>query len=222
MVFLIAMLLFSLPLYSQEGENMVKYTPEFEFQDGIYPNFSSVKRNDPIPKTRLVTEADLFSREFYKDVTKEKSIVFYDDNGVMQELKTANIWGYGRNGVLFINLGGRFHRISFMGSIGHFVATLTTYNSGYYDPYYYPRNNVNRYYRNPSSSYSSTEVRQYLIDFETGKLHEFDVNSVEILLMNDPELHDEYMSLRRRKKRQYKFVYIRKFNERNPLYFPEK
>lgn len=203
------------------NSDLVKYTPEFEFKDGIYPNFMTVKMNSPIPKTRLVTDADLFSRDFYEQVTENKRIVYYDDYGVKQELNTSNIWGYGRNGVLYINLGSNFHRISFIGSIGHFVATLTTYNSGYYDPYYNSSYYYNRYYRSPSSSYSSTEVRQYLIDFESGKLLDFDVASVEILLMKDPELYDEYMTLNRKKKKQYKFVYIRKFNERNPLYFPE-
>ena len=48
---------------------------------------------------------------------------------------------------------------------------------------------------------------------------EYDVASVEVLLMKDPELHDEYVTLRNRKKKQLKFLYIRKFNERNPLYF---
>jgi len=201
-------------------EGLVEYTPEFEFRDGIYPNFRTVRTNSPIPKTRLVTDADLFARDFYEQVTEASRIVYYDDFGVKQELKTSNIWGYGRNGVLYVNLGSRFHRISFVGSIGHFVATLTTYNQGYYDPYYSPGSYYNRYYRTPTS-YSSTEVRQYLIDFETGELHEFDVSSVEILLMKDPELHDEYVSLRRKKKKQYKFVYIRKYNERHPLYFPE-
>ncbi len=64
-------------------------------------------------------------------------------------------------------------------------------------------------------------MRQYLIDFETGKLYDYKRESLEVLLMKDPELHDEYQSLRRRKKKQLKFMYIRKFNERNPIYFPE-
>lgn len=202
-------------------EGMVKYSPDFEFKEGIYPNFSSVRENNPIPKTRLVTEEDLFSRDFFERVTQEKRIAFYDDFGVKQEINTSDIWGYGRNGVLYVNLQSKFHRISFVGSISHFVATLTSYNQGYYDPYY--RRNYyyyDPYYRSPSAGYTSSEVRQYLIDFETGKLMEFDVSSVEVLLIKDPELHDEYASLRRKKKKQFKFVYIRKFNERNPLYFP--
>ena len=54
---------------------LVEYTPDFEFRDGIYPNFQAVKRNDPIPKTRLVTDADLFSRDFYEQVTQKKRIL---------------------------------------------------------------------------------------------------------------------------------------------------
>jgi hypothetical protein len=49
---------------------------------------------------------------------------------------------------------------------------------------------------------------------------DYDEKSIEVLLMKDPELHDEYVALKRKKKKQYKFLYIRKFNERNSLYFP--
>jgi hypothetical protein len=68
----------------------------------------------------------------------------------------------------------------------------------------------------------STEMKQFLLDFNTGKVHDYDLTAVEVLLMNDPELHDEYMELRKRKKKQLKFYYIRKFNEQNPLYLPVK
>jgi hypothetical protein len=57
------------------------------------------------------------------------------------------------------------------------------------------------------------------MDFSTGKVMEYDVAGVEVLLMKDPELYDEFVSLRKKKKKQLKFMYIRKFNEKNPLYF---
>jgi len=38
--------------------------------------------------------------------------------------------------------------------------------------------------------------------------------------MADPELHDEFSGLSKKKKKQMKFLYIRKFNEKNPLFFP--
>jgi len=209
-----------------ERDGMVKYTHDFEFRDGIYANFDMVKNNDPLPTARIVTDLDMFDRDFFEKITSSKEIVIYDDNGVKKELKTRDLWGYGRNGVLYINVGGAFHRISFVGSICHFVATMTTYNPNYYDPYYY---NYNPYYYNPrysnryympNSNYSSTELKQYLFDFETGKVFDYDVESVEVLLMKDPELSDEYQALSGRKKKQMKFVFIRRYNEKHPLYFP--
>ena len=136
-------------LLAQQGaqEKLVKYSPDFEFVDGIYANFGMVKENEPIPAARIVTDYDMFDRAFYDKITAQKEIVIYDDFGVKKVIKTQNVWGYGRNGVLYINIGSNFHRISFVGSISHFVASVTTYNPNYYDPYYNPYSS-NSYYNN--------------------------------------------------------------------------
>ena len=204
---------------------MVKYTSDFQFGDGIYANFDMVLANDPIPPARIVTDLDMFDRGFYEKITAGKEIVIYDENGVKKELPTHEIWGYGRNGILYINVGSAFHRISFVGSICHFVATVTTYNPNYYDPYYYNPYYSSSYYYNrysmPHSNVASTDLRQYLLDFETGDVMEYETESVEVLMMKDPELADEYHSLSGRKKKQMKFVFIRRYNERHPLYLPD-
>ena len=90
--------------------------------------------------------------------------MIYDDNGVKKVMKTRDIWGYGRNGVLYINVGSTFHRISFVGNICHFVATTTTYNPNYYDPYYY---NYNPYYYNPYSYQPLFHARFQLHQYRT-------------------------------------------------------
>jgi hypothetical protein len=223
---LIILLFLARLITAQEGilAGMEKYAPGFEFNDGIYPNFQMVKNNDPIPAARIVSDVDIFDQDFYEKTTSEKQIVIYDENGVKKILKTASTWGYSRNGALYINVGSAFHRISFVGSISHFVASVTTYNSNYYDPYGYNSyspysNNYNRY-NSPQSNYSSTDLRQYLLDFESGEVMEYNVESVEVLLMKDPVLADEFQALRNRKKKQMKFVFIRRYNEEHPLYFP--
>ncbi len=201
---------------------MVKYTPEFKFREGIFLNFEQVRNNSPIPKTRILTSIDFSDRDFYIKVLENKSLLFYDHIGMKQEVKSDQVWGFSRNGVLFVSLDDKYHRITIIGSICHFVATVTTYDTRYYDPYYY--NPYDYYYRHggyPANTQSS-EMRQYVLDFKTGKIYEYDVQSLEVLLMQDPELHDEFSQLKKKKKRQQKFVYLRKFNERNPLYLPEK
>ena len=64
-------------------------------------------------------------------------------------------------------------------------------------------------------------MRQFLLDFNTGKVLEYDTKNVTMLLMIDPELHDEFARLRSKKQQQLRFMYIRKFNERHPLYIPK-
>jgi hypothetical protein len=221
-----------------KAENMVKYTPDFRFKDGIYLNFDQVKNNSPIPKAKLLTSVDYNDRDFYDKLFKNDRIYFYDDMGIRQEVARNNLWGYSRNGILYVQIQDNFNRITFVGNICHFVADITTYDRyspygyGYYDPYYYSPYNYNSYYYpySPYSPYyspyrsnsSRNELKQYIIDFENGKVLEFDTDNTELLLMKDKNLYEEYVQLSRRKKKELMFVYIRRFNENNPLYIPSE
>jgi len=212
--------LISLVLWAQKvPEGMVRYSPDFKFNDGIYLGFSQLKNNKPVPVARILSATDHYDPEFFTKLLEEKQIAYFDDFGVQQSVSVDKIWGFSRNGVVYIRIGSNFSRITVIGSICHFVANITTYNSRYYDPYSY-----NPYYYRYSgypATTSTTEMRQYIIAVETGKILEYDVQGIEVLLMKDPELYDEFAALKNKKKKQMKFLYIRKFNERNPLYFPE-
>lgn len=226
-------------LYGQDKEEMVKYTPDFRFTDGIYLNFDQVKTNSPIPKAKILTSTDYNDKDFFRNILSVEKIYFYDAMGVRQEVEKNNIWGYSRNGILYIQIQGNFNRITFVGNICHFVADITSndyrYNNypyGYNDPYYYYSPFYSPYYYgdyySPYGYYNSpyrqnstrNELKQYLIDFETGKVLEFDIDNTELLLMKDSQLYEEYVQLSHKKKKELMFVYIRKFNEKNPLYVP--
>jgi hypothetical protein len=230
-------------LEAQEREGMVKYSSDFRFREGIYVNFDQVRLNNPIPKAKLLTSADYNDKDFFRNVLSSDKIYYYDGMGLRQEINVQEIWGYARNGVLYIQIQGNFNRITFVGSICHFVADVSYYENrynspygyGYYDPYYspyspyyyYPYSYGSRYYSPYGSYYSPyrqnmvrNEMKQYLIDFETGKILEYDIKNTELLLMKDIALHEEYMRLSNKKKREQMFVFIRRFNEANPLYIP--
>lgn len=207
-------------LSQAEPDSLILYKDGFKFDEGVFPSFESVRHNDPIPKGRILSEYSYEHNDFFEQVLSKKSFYYYDRLGNKLSLNSRNVWGYSLNGNLYINIGGNFSRITLIGSISHFIAyqTVESYNSSspYYNPYYpnYP-------YYNPAPS-TSTVLQQYLLDFKTGQLLPYDVEGVEILLMKDPELHDEYVQLSKKKKKQLKFLYIRKFNERNPLYLIKK
>lgn len=209
-------------LAQSDSTDMIEYTPEFKFREGVFLNHEQVKTNRPIPKSRILTPIDYDDRDFYVKVLENKKLLFYDHLGMKQEVKSDQIWGFSRNGILFISLDDNYHRITIVGNICHFVATITTYeNNRYYDPYYYNPNDYYYRYGGYPQNTQSSEMRQYILDFENGKIYDYEVDGLEVILMRDPELHDEFVQLKKKKKRQQKFVYLRKFNQRNPLYIPK-
>lgn len=226
-------------LAGQDKDSLVKYTPDFKFRDGIYMNFDMVKNNSPIPKAKLFTSVDYNDKDFFDQLLAGDKIFYYDNLGIRQEIETSNIWGFARNGVLYIKIQNNFNRITFFGSIVHFVADVTTasqsYNPyGYYDPYYSPYSsyyspyNYNPYYSPYYSPYygspyrqtSRTDLKMFMIDFETGQEYEYNLKNLEAILMKDPELYEEFVSLRNKNQKKMMFVYLRKYNEKHPVYLP--
>ena len=206
---------------SQESnDTIIKYTPEFKFREGVFLNFKDVLYNNPIPKGRLLTDTDYSSNDFFDKVLTGNKLYYIDNIGNRLELSTSRLWGYSRNGFLYVKIGDGYYRITLMGSCCHFVAYKTyevrSTGNPYYNSYQYPYSQ-----RSPTVS-TQSEMQQYLLDFRNGNILEYKVEGVEIILMNDPELHNEYMQLSNKKKKQLKFVFIRKYNQRNPLYLIKK
>ncbi len=214
---------------AQETGNLVKYTHDFKFNEGIFLNFEQVQNNDPIPKYKILTNADYHDPQFFDKVLVHDVIYYFNDNAIRQEIQLSEVWGYSRNGILYVRIGQEFNRVTIVGGICHFVGTVTVTDTRYVDPYYNRYNYYNSYnsYYNPyfypqrTQTYSRTEMAQFILDFETGKVMEYNIQNLEIALMRDPELFDEYVSLSSREQKKLKFLYIRTFNERNPIYFPE-
>ncbi|MDR2887154.1 MAG: hypothetical protein LBV26_03990 [Bacteroidales bacterium] len=215
----------------QEREGMEKYTPGFRFKDGVYVNFEQVRQNSPVPKAKLLSTIDYNDADFFRKLFENDKVYYYDDMGTRQEIAKSQVWGYSRNGILYIRMQEGFSRITFIGSICHFVADITTedryYGSpyspyGYYDPYYYsPYSYYSPYYYSPYSRRSTrTELKQFIIDWESGRVMNFDVENTNLVLMKDHELHEEFARLSRKKKRDMLFVFIRKYDEKHPLYVP--
>jgi hypothetical protein len=196
---------------------MVKYSAEYEFKEGIFLNFSQVKSNKPIPKSRIISSENYNSLDFLNKVVQNDKIYVYDEYGMRQEIATKDVWGFSRKGTLYIHWNNEFNRIPIVGNICHFVANKAINHGNYNDPYYY-----NPYRYNITVPTTTTvEMQQYILNFESGEVYEYEIKGLEIILMRDPELFDEFNNLRNRKKRKLKFLYLRKFNERNPLYLPK-
>ena len=219
----ISIFLFSLGAFSQtDSLGRIKYTPDFRFTDGLYINFSQVKNNRPIPAARIISKNEPGDFNFFRNLVEENSITYYDDYGSQKEVLTDNIWGFCQDGKLFINYNAEFNRIPIIGKACHFIADVTVIDY-YNDPYYYDRYDsyYNSYYYRPyNRTTRSREMRQYLMRFDTGEVLNYDRESILVILMEDPELYEEYISLRKRKQKDLMFFFLRRFNEKHPIYFP--
>lgn len=211
-------------LFAQaDSADMVKYTPEYRFKDGLYLNFGQVKNNKPIPAPRVISKDEPGDFNFFRNLVEADEISYFDEFGSKVELKTEQIWGFCQDGKLYINHNNEFNRIPIVGQVCHFIADVTVYES-YNDPYFYDRYD---YYNNPyrSRPYNRTarsrEMRQYLLRFESGEILAYDRESIMVILMDDPELYEEYNNLRKRKQRDLMFFFLRRFNEKYPVYFPK-
>jgi len=195
----------------------VVYTPDFAFNNGIYLTFEQVKGNNPIPKSRIIISENLSSPAFFDKVLDGKKVFFFDENGLRKEVLTDKMWGFSSNGVIYINLGGSFNRISIVGNLCHFIATVTVTNQQYYDPFY---SGYGGYYNVTPTAYATQETRQFLLNFKTGEVTDYSYENVSTAIASDQELAKEYSNLSKRKKKDLKFLYIRKYNQRNPLLIP--
>jgi hypothetical protein len=199
----------------------IPFNEDFKFKDGIFLNFEDVRRNNPIIKARIITDLNYNDYAFFEKLLENDNFEVLDVMGQKQEISAKQIWGFSQNGTLFIKWNDEFNRIPVFGSLCHFIADKTyidNRNNPYYNNYY---NNYNYYnpYSYPSSQTVQTELRQYVLDMATGQVMDFDRENVEIVLARDKELYTEYLKLKNKKKDQLKFLYLRKYNERNPFYF---
>jgi len=113
--------------------------------------------------------------------------------------------------------------VPIIGHVCHFIADITVIDS-HYDPYYsdyYNSGYYNPYYSRPYGRTTKTkEMRQYLLDFESGKVMDFNREAVQVLLMQDPGLYDEFMKVKKRQQNDLLFFFLRRLNEKNPVLIP--
>lgn len=201
-------------VYAQiDSVKLVKYSPGFRFRSGLYISHNQLIENSPVPIKRIVSKFNKSGFDFFEKLLSEETVIFYDEFGMKKTVNVDNLWGFCRRGSVYINWGDDFNRIPVVGNICHFIASITVYENNYNSSY------GNSFYNMPTTT-SRTDIYQFLMDFDTGKVIEYSVGNVLVLLMADPVLFDEYNSLSKKKKKQMKFLYIRKYNEKHSLYLP--
>lgn len=198
-------------LFTCSAQQLKQYDKEFEFKEGIYLNFHQFRRNNPIERSQIVSEFNKTEMDFLKQVVQLKTINYIDSIGVKRTVNTVELWGYSNNNTVYINYKDDFNRVPFIGSLCHFTA-MVTYYTRYRDPYMYGGMGT-------AMTLPSKQMEQFIIDTDSGVIYSFSVETIEFLLQKDAVLLAEFQVLKRKKKRDSVFLYLRKYNEKHPLMF---
>ena len=203
LIFTIATLIFQSVFGQEEVRDTLEYDGGFDFQEGIYRNFNEFKNNGPYYKVGLIQDKHGTN---VPEMWKENEALYYpDENGELQPINVENVWGYCYRDGVHVQVNERFERLMVIGSLCHFLGTSTYYTS---DPFTY------------YGSSRQTVQQQYFIDMETGGIFEFNVENMTGILKRDEILFGQFEDIPKKKKQETLFLYLRKYNERYPLYFP--
>lgn len=182
-----------------------------EIRDGIYLSYQDFRRDDAIRKEDVITPLDKEQLELMGKLMNEEQLTFRK-NGQQQSVDPGTIWGFFQNKTLYVNYKEEFYRVPVFGSICYLVASVTVYNTGFYDP-------MIGY---PMGGSRSKEIREFVMNFYDGQVLEFKADRVEELLSRDVELYREFKELSRRQRREQIYRYVRKYNDRHPVYFLQR
>ncbi|HEU4719421.1 MAG TPA: hypothetical protein VFU15_16365 [Bacteroidia bacterium] len=201
---LLVLLLLPVKIFAQDS---LKYSPDFSFTEGIYLSFQQFRDNRPVPKSKIVSDYDTTKLNFIHQVVSGKTMRYLDADGHLVEINPGKLWGYSENNSVFIHFNGEFNRIVVIGSICHFTAYYTTYAT------------TGPTMNGPDYGAPVENLRQYILDMQTGLVHDFVLEEMEPILQRDDAIYKEFMALRKGKRRKLMFFYLRKYNEAHPLYF---
>jgi hypothetical protein len=188
-------------LIAQYEDNNLPDNSKVDFKEGFYFSIDMVLKNNPIQPSWIESENETYNKAFYTDQLRDDKMVYHDYQGVSQTAETEDIWGFSTGSILYAKIGRHFHEIRFIGCISYFFASETVHN-------------------HPWKSFKNdpilTKNKAYLIDFIANNVSEFDINELERILVNDPILWTEFDGLSKRERKQLKYIYLTRYNERNP------
>jgi len=199
----------------------IVFNNKFEFKDGIYLSYDEFINNTPSYNIEKVQVKEKDTHFFNKK--KIKSIKYRDKYGKKQKIDIKDVWGICINKVPYIQYqiqqtktrnsiglikrvytyNGDFTRIRILGNICHFnIEDIFTHPSdGYFD----------------GSGMADTKLVsvQKILKVETGEVRDFTPINLKDFIKDDSALYKHYIE-NDEERDQKIFLYLQKYNERNP------
>lgn len=200
---LLLFFLFSISAFGQPyGDGLIEYEFGYPFKTGIYYTFENFKENRPIEinSFRVIRRANTAACR----TGKLSDYIIYESGSEEIRVNGEDIWGYSKKGDVYVSHKNMFYEILIYGGISYMVALRGGFKED---------DGVQKQLN------AANEERHALLDANTGKTYDFKTKFLDSLLMQDKEIYEEYLNSNL-KKRDKKFIFLRKYNEKHQIYFP--
>lgn len=191
-------------------QDSVLFTKDYVFAEGIYLSFSQFRDQKPLDPSRIESTYERNNPQFLQQVLQKPAFQYKNEKDSLITVRTSSVWGYSRGGIVFVNHGKEFNRLMVIGSLCHFTAYVST-GSFQHDPYNLGVNTQPGYAQ-----------EQFMVDILMGRILPFSPIAMEFVLQRSDKLLAEWNALSKKKKKNSAFLYLRKYNQEFPLYFPGK
>lgn len=198
-------------LHAQVDSGLVRYHPGFDLAEGIYLDFRSFRTNTPdLPLAQL---RDAKGGPFSAQLGSGERPYVQDSTGTLEPVDMDQVWGACSNNTVYIRAGDGLYRIGMMGALCHVL-----YERSYRDwssmGYYGGMNMM-------GGPVTRTVQEQRVLDMATGELRPLTSEGLDHLIRRDEVLYEEWNALPpRKRKEEVLFQFMRRYNDRHPLYFP--
>lgn len=183
----------------------------FHRKEGLYLDYIQFRENKPILKHQIISDIDTTQLDFFTKIIAQRDILILKENNEKVKILPKEVWGYFQNNILYINQDNTFYKVPVLGAISYFIGTqeITYYsNMGIGVGYPYA----------VGFPVKSREVKDFLLDYYTGKVYPFSIEQLEELLKKDDDIYREFVKLTRKQKKKKYSYYIRKFNQKHKVY----
>lgn len=199
-------LLLAVLAFPATAQDSVRYSGSYVFQDGLYFDFLSFRNNAPSVPTAALTTAQ--GQRVTSLRTAGDRLFRPDSTGERVRLDLDRVWGFCEGGIVYVRAGNGFSRIGLMGSLAHLTYDATYRN---YDPYM----------MYGGTTYTVEEQR--FLDMASGTFLPVSAAGIRHALQRDSILLEEFDGLKKKERNRPEtiFLFMRRYNDRHPLYFPE-
>lgn len=197
--------------HAQLDTGLVRYRPGFDFAEGIYLDLAEFRANAPALPLAVLKDAQ--GRPLPDLMGVGGEVHMTDSAGTLVRVDLGQAWGACSNNTVYIRAGDGLFRIGMMGSLCHVLYERSYQDwsmAGFYGPMSPMGGPVTR-----------TVQEQRVLDLDTGRLLPLTADGLDPVLERDLVLYEEWSAIPAKKRKgEVLFQFMRRYNDRHPLFFP--